>query len=331
MEDINKDEVNKTFVNIDDIKKQTAPIRIGRLGGCILLPREPISPISNDEDEDEADTDNDMEFENSRQKLAHYLLCGKKMYVRKTTGHVSAEFPENDVAIFIPPGKLSLIGSEENNKFDRFNDKHEVYSIDEVECIIFNDERIRNTINEIINESTSSQTNVSDAPQVDKQVLSDDDKVILSYSLICLRHAFNYNELKRVFEHIDDFEHRFPCIANCLFEHMDHDKLLLLKRQILKVKLIGSCNEKKDLYLSPSLSSHTESIQIPGSKGFIPNADESFSYTENLSEEDREKILKEKRELLKKKLLAGENIDLKSTSRPSESDQSIKIPRGGLV
>lgn len=231
----------------------------------------------------------------------------------------------------------TIIGSENDNKFDRFNYKHEVYRIDEMGCVIFNDVRIRNTINEIINESTSNQTYVSASQGADNRILSDDEMVVLSYAFICLKSGVNYVELKRVLDHIDDFEQRFPSIANSLCKQMDNENLMLLRRQILKAKMIGAFSEKAnkisktDRNLGPTIITDSETIQIPRSRGIITPSQVQPANDDNAPIVDREKDLKEKRELLKKKLLAGEHIDFKSTSRPSESDQSINIPRGGLV
>ena len=59
----------------------------------------------------------EMVFENSRQKLKHYILMGKKLYVRKD-GTVCADKPESqDLAIIIGPGKFAIGG--DNSPFEK--------------------------------------------------------------------------------------------------------------------------------------------------------------------------------------------------------------------
>ena len=64
-----------------------------RLSGYLLTPREPTASRSLVCEEDLEDTKN--EFENPRQKLKHYLLCGKKFYIRKSNGSVTVAKTEH--------------------------------------------------------------------------------------------------------------------------------------------------------------------------------------------------------------------------------------------
>ena len=82
-----------------------------RLSGCLLTPREPTVSRSLVYEEDLEDTK--IEFENPRQKLKHYLLCGKKLYIRKSNGSVTADTPQDEFVV-IPPGKLSIIPNSED-------------------------------------------------------------------------------------------------------------------------------------------------------------------------------------------------------------------------
>ena len=106
-----------------------------RLSGCLLASRDPIVSRSLVYEEDLEDTK--IEFENPRQKLKHYLLCGKKLYIRKSNGSVTADTPQDEFVV-IPPGKLSIIPNSEDEKKNENGN------------LIFSDDDIKKTINKTI-------------------------------------------------------------------------------------------------------------------------------------------------------------------------------------
>lgn len=305
-----------------------------RLGGCILFPRDSSSSSKDNRDEYTEGTDDageDLKFDDNRQKLKHYLLTGKKMYVSKVTGKVTTEIPEGGVAIIIPRGKLSLIGSEDECKSNDIKKTQydSNWEIDDLGRVLFSDNRIRNTINEIISEPTSCTSDLSDSSVITQNL--SDEEVIFSYALICLKSRFNYTELKSIFEHISDFENRFPDIANSLFENIDSNQLLQLKRKILKAKLVGPVSKKSIVNPGFETIAQDETVWLPSPKGIFPiSQDDSLDADNNLAN-DKEESLRKKRELLKQKLLGGGHIEIKPNSDISDSGQTIIIPRGGLI
>lgn len=316
----------------DLIKNGSIPVMTEprlRLGGCILYPIDSSSKSeeSRDGNQDASDDiDDDIKFDNIRQKLKHYLLNGKKMYVSKVTGFVSADIPEGGVAISIPQGKLSIIGHEDECKSNDIENSN--WEIDELERVLFSDNRIRNAINEIINGTTSPPSDLSDSSVISPN-LSEEEKAIFSYALICLKSRFNYIELKCIFGRINDFEIRFPDIANSLYEDMNTDQLLQLKRQILKVKLGEMVSEKEGPKPDSETSASNGTIRIPSSKGFFPMT-HNYANAEDIKNMSKDENLRKKRELLKKRLIEGGSISLKPKDDITDSDQSIRIPRGGL-
>lgn len=106
-----------------------------RLSGCLLTPREPTISRSLVYEEDLEDTK--IDFENPRQKLKHYLLCGKKLYIRKSNGSVTADIPQDEFVV-IPPGKLSIIPNSDDDKKNENGN------------LIFSDDNIKKTINKTI-------------------------------------------------------------------------------------------------------------------------------------------------------------------------------------
>ena len=306
-----------------------------RLGGCILLPRDSSSGSKEYRDEYSEGSDaaeEDLKFDNVRQKLKHYLLTGKKMYVSKATGKVYADIPEGGVAIIIPPGKLSLIGSEDECKSNdiKKTQSDSNWEIDDLGRVLFSDNRIRNAIHEIISGSTSSPLDLSESSEVNPN-LTEEEKVIFSYARICLTSRFNYTELKCIFEHVSDFENRFPDIANSLSENVDNNQLLQLKRQILKVLVSEPVPIKIGKNPEFETLARDESIRLPSPKGFFPISQDDSLGAENNIANDKEEKLSKKRELLKKKLLGGGNIEIMPKSDITDSDQTIIIPKGGLI
>ena len=106
-----------------------------RLSGYLLTPREPTASRSLVCEEDLEDTKN--EFENPRQKLKHYLLCGKKFYIRKSNGSVTADTPQDEFVV-IPPGKVSIMPNSDDDKKNENGN------------LIFSDDNIKKTINKTI-------------------------------------------------------------------------------------------------------------------------------------------------------------------------------------
>lgn len=125
------------------------------LTGCILSPK--MVSTSDSENDDDSIIEEGIEFENPRQKLKHYLLKGKKLYVGKVTGHVFADIPPEGIAVTIPPGKFSIKEYNINSINDEnLNDNSvDKVSVDNFEKIIFPDDRIRTAINEILSDSSS--------------------------------------------------------------------------------------------------------------------------------------------------------------------------------
>lgn len=328
--------LNNNAVSTDDTTLQGSQfVMPKRLGGCILFPRDSSSSSKDNRDEYTEGTDDageDLKFDNDRQKLKHYLLTGKKMYVSTVTGKVSADIPEGGVAIIIPRGKLSLIGSDDECKSNdiKKTQSDSNWEIDDLGRVLFLDNRIRNTINEIIREPTSFTSDLSDSSVI-TQNLSDEEEVIFLYALICLKSRFNYTELKSIFEHVSDFENRFPDIANSLFENIDSNQLLQLKRKILKTKLVGPMSKKSIVNPGFETIVQDETVWLPSPKGIFPISQDDSLDAENNLANDKEESLRKKRELLKQKLLGGGHIEIKPNSDISDSDQTIIIPRGGLI
>lgn len=303
--------------------KNSIIVLLKRLGGCIPHPIDLSFQAKGSRDghtEVLDDAGKDTKFDNVYQKSKYNLLNSEKMYANKKTGNISAGIHKGGVAIIIPKGKLSLVGPKEfckSNEDDAKPDSN--YAINDMGHVLFSDDRIRNTINEVTGE-TAQKPKSSDATETSQSTLSHEEDVILSYALICLRSRFNYTELKCVFDHICNFENRFPNIANSLFENMDRVQLLQLKRQILRTRIQGGCSiDPRFIVTAPS-----DSITIPGGIR-MPQHPTSI---ENISTIHDEDSLKKKKELLKLKLLAGEHIKLEGDI--SDSNQEIKIPRGGL-
>ncbi len=311
------------------------PVPRPRLGGCILCPRDTPSNSKESRDEYTEGSDaaeEDLKFDNVRQKLKHYLLTGKKMYVSKATGKVSADIPEGGVAIIIPPGKLSLTESDDECKSNdiKKTQSDSNWEIDDLGRVFFSDNRIRSAINEIISGSTSSPLDLPEFSEVNPN-LTEEEKVIFSYARICLKSRFNYTELKSIFEHVSDFENRFPDIANSLSENMDNNQLLQLKRQILKVLLSGTVSIKIEQDPGFETIIPDEPIRLPSPKGvFSISQDESLDAENNIAN-DKEENRRNKRELLKQKLLSGEHIVIKPKSDITDSGKTFIIPKGGLI
>ena len=108
----------------------------------------------------------EMVFENSRQELKHYILMGKKLYVRKD-GAVCADKPESqDLAIIIGPGKFAIGG--DSSPFEK--PKHFLANHD---C---------------------------------NQELTEDEETIFRYVLICLGKEFNSQEIQMSLSKIEKIE-----------------------------------------------------------------------------------------------------------------------------
>lgn len=103
---------------------------------------------------------------NSRQKLKHYILTGKKLYVRKD-GNVCGDEPESqDLAIVIRSGKLAICGDNSpSEKPNHFLANHD--------C---------------------------------NQELTEDEETIFRYVLICLGKEFNSQEIQMSLSKIEKIE-----------------------------------------------------------------------------------------------------------------------------
>lgn len=138
------------------------------------------------------------------------------------------------------------------------------------ENLIFNDDKIKSAICEVTNPQVTKddsnvieddlkshfENNVTKNKEKDKIEISEDEYVILSYAQIYLRTKCNYSELKAIFEHINNFEERFPDIANCLQKNMNLDQIWTLKTQLVFTK--------KRSYVVP-----IETITIPHTAGLV--------------------------------------------------------------
>ena len=141
----------------------------------------------------------EMVFENSRQELKHYILMGKKLYVRKD-GTVCADKPESqDLAIIIGPGKFAIGG--DSSPFEK--PKHFLANHD---C---------------------------------NQELTEDEETIFWYVLICLGKEFDSQEIQMSLSKIEEFECRFPEIAAILCENDDSNKECLKRTIIKHLLFLG--------------------------------------------------------------------------------------------
>ena len=193
-----------------------------RLSGCLLASRDPIVSRSLVYEEDLEDTK--IEFENPRQKLKHYLLCGKKLYIRKSNGSVTADTPQDEFVV-IHPGKLSIIPNSEDEKKNENGN------------LIFSDDDIKKTINKTIqNFGSEKQYGIKSDCENDLQQ-SNEISNILKNAFNCLIKEHDLQKLQKVLYQIEDFELRFPQIASLLVEPYNRDNHIRLKREILKARL----------------------------------------------------------------------------------------------
>lgn len=128
--------LNNNAASTDDKNHQGSQfVMPTRLSGCLITSRQTEEIQQDKHNEDVAD---DMIFENPRQQLAHYLLTGRKVYIL-SNGAVTTEKPEPPTfAIVVPPGKFSLIGEQDGTHPNEGE-------------IIFDDQRIKDSISELIN------------------------------------------------------------------------------------------------------------------------------------------------------------------------------------
>lgn len=194
-----------------------------RLSGYLLTPREPTASRSLVCEEDLEDTKN--EFENLRQKLKHYLLCGKKFYIRKSNGSVTADTPQDEFVV-IPPGKVSIMpNSDDDKKSENGN-------------LIFSDDNIKKTINKTIqNFGSEKQYGIKSDCENDLQ-RSNEISNILKNASNCLIKEHDLQKLQKILCQIEDFELRFPQIASLLVEPYNRDNHIRLRIEILKARLL---------------------------------------------------------------------------------------------
>lgn len=196
-----------------------------RLSGCLLTPREPTVSRSQVYEEDLEDTK--INFENPRQKLKHYLLCGKKLYIRKSNGSVTADIPQDEFVV-IPPGKLSIIPNSDDDKKK------------EKEGVIFSDYDIKKTINKTIQNLGSDKQNKIKTDNYNGYDLEKTNEVlnILKRALDSLKEGHSLQNVRGILYQIEDFELRFPKIASLLVDFADRCDAILLKKEILKTILL---------------------------------------------------------------------------------------------
>lgn len=194
-----------------------------RLSGYLLTPREPTASRSLVCEEDLEDTKN--EFENPRQKLKHYLLCGKKFYIRKSNGSVTADTPQGEFVV-IPPGKVSIMPNSDDDKKNENGN------------LIFSDDNIKKTINKTIqNFGSEKQYGIKSDCENDLQ-RSNEISNILKNASNCLIKEHDLQKLQKILCQIEDFELRFPQIASLLVEPYNRDNHIRLRIEILKARLL---------------------------------------------------------------------------------------------
>lgn len=194
-----------------------------RLSGYLLTPREPTASRSLVCEEDLEDTKN--EFENPRQKLKHYLLCGKKFYIRKSNGSVTADTPQDEFVV-IPPGKVSIMPNSDDDKKNENGN------------LIFSDDNIKKTINKTIqNFGSEKQYGIKSDCENDLQ-RSNEISNILKNASNCLIKEYDLQKLQKILCQMEDFELRFPQIASLLVEPYNRDNHIRLRIEILKARLL---------------------------------------------------------------------------------------------
>lgn len=216
---MDKKQNNSEWSNVNNNLITDKFTSLKRLSGCLLTPREPTVSRSLVCEEDLEDTK--IEFEDPRQKLKHYLLCGKKLYIRKSNGSVTADTPQDEFVV-IPPGKLSIIPNSDDDKKNENGN------------LIFSDDNIKKTINKTIqNFGSEKQYGIKSDCENDLQQ-SNEILNTLKNAFNCLTKEHDLQKLQKILCQIEDFELRFPQIASLLVEPYNRDNHIRLKREILK-------------------------------------------------------------------------------------------------
>lgn len=220
---MDKKQNNSEWSNVNNNLITDKFTSLKRLSGCLLTPREPTVSRSLVCEEDLEDTK--IEFEDPRQKLKHYLLCGKKLYIRKSNGSVTADTPQDEFVV-IPPGKLSIIPNSDDDKKNENGN------------LIFSDDNIKKTINKTIqNFGFEKQYGIKSDCENDLQQ-SNEILNTLKNAFNCLTKEHDLQKLQKILCQIEDFELRFPQIASLLVEPYNRDNHIRLKREILKARLL---------------------------------------------------------------------------------------------
>lgn len=220
---MDKKQNNSEWSNVNNNLITDKFTSLKRLSGCLLTPREPTVSRSLVCEEDLEDTK--IEFEDPRQKLKHYLLCGKKLYIRKSNGSVTADTPQDEFVV-IPPGKLSIIPNSDDDKKNENGN------------LIFSDDNIKKTINKTIqNFGSEKQYGIKSDCENDLQQ-SNEILNTLKNTFNCLTKEHDLQKLQKILCQIEDFELRFPQIASLLVEPYNRDNHIRLKREILKARLL---------------------------------------------------------------------------------------------
>lgn len=220
---MDKKQNNSEWSNVNNNLITDKFTSLKRLSGCLLTPREPTASRSLVCEEDLEDTK--IEFEDPRQKLKHYLLCGKKLYIRKSNGSVTADTPQDEFVV-IPPGKLSIIPNSDDDKKNENGN------------LIFSDDNIKKTINKTIqNFGSEKQYGIKSDCENDLQQ-SNEILNTLKNAFNCLTKEHDLQKLQKILCQIEDFELRFPQIASLLVEPYNRDNHIRLKREILKARLL---------------------------------------------------------------------------------------------
>lgn len=220
---MDKKQNNSEWSNVNNNLITDKFTSLKRLSGCLLTPREPTVSRSLVCEEDLEDTK--IEFEDPRQKLKHYLLCGKKLYIRKSNGSVTADTPQDEFVV-IPPGKLSIIPNSDDDKKNENGN------------LIFSDDNIKKTINKTIqNFGSEKQYGIKSDCENDLQQ-SNEILNTLKNAFNCLTKEHDLQKLQKILCQIEDFELRFPQIASLLVEPYNRDNHIRLKREILKARLL---------------------------------------------------------------------------------------------
>ena len=210
--------------------------------------------------------------------------------------------------VTIPKAGLMSIGTEEDCKSNDSDNKSDcAYVVDEMGRVLFSDNRIRNTINDIINNPSQIQSNSS---------IIDEDN--LKEKRERLKEKLLSGGKIKISKRSD--------------EDKDVGTITIPKGGLMSIGLEEDCksndsdNKSDCAYVVDEMDSVLFSDnRIRNTINDIINNPSPIQSNSSIIDEDN---LKEKRESLKKKLLCGEHINLKPKSDIIDSDSLLRLPGG---